>query len=107
MTAAVLKRDTFGLRRQITPAVAFASQPSAPAETFAVPVEMVLYQANATSLMFLRRARQMGATFRPRASAWRVGERLVARVDFLIPVGPENWCEQVVQLSTHLWESLG
>lgn len=99
-------RKVFGRRVPMTPLIDALPIP-APAETFTVPVEMVLYQANATSLMFLHRARRMGATFRPRASVWRVGERLLARVDFLIPVGAENWCEQVCQLSTHLWESLG
>lgn len=105
-TPDVEDRKVFGRRVPMTPLIDALPTP-APAETFTVPVEMVLYQANATSLMFLHRARRMGATFRARASVWRVGERLLARVDFLIPVGPENWCEQVCQLSTHLWESLG
>lgn len=105
MTATPLDRTEFGLRRPMTPMVD-AAPPGSPGEVFAVPVELVLYQANATSQMFLRRARTMGATFRSRASVWRVGERMVGRVDFLVPVGAENWCEQVVQLSTPLWESL-
>lgn len=80
--------------------------PLNPGDSFAVPVEMVLHQTNATGLMFLRRAKEKGATFARRAVVWRVGDRLLGRVDFLVPVGPEKWCEQVVQLTTHLWESL-
>jgi hypothetical protein len=76
-------------------------------EKYSVPVEMALYQANATGLMFLRRWRGLGARFSPVAKVWRVGERLVAQIDFAHPVGPENQTGLVIQLTTHLWESLG
>lgn len=104
MTAAA-PRSTFGLRRPAGPLIE-APAPAEPEERFVIPVEMALYQANATGQMFLRRAREMGATYRKRAVVWRVGERLLARIDFLTPVGPEKWCEQVVQLSPLLWESV-
>ena len=80
--------------------------PSASDETFWVPVEMVLYQASTTSLMILRRAKEQGATFAKRAMVWRVGDKMLARVDFLVPVGSEDQSEQLVQLSTPLWENL-
>jgi len=72
----------------------------------AVPVEMILYQVNATSQMFLRRWRQMGAEFEAVGHVWRVHERLVGQIDFKRPVGPEKQNGLVVQLSTVLWESL-
>ncbi len=88
-----------------------AATPAGPATGFpekhSVPVEMCLYQANATSLMFLRRWRGMGARFCPMAKVWRVGERLVAQIDFAHPVGPESQTGLVIQLTTLLWESLG
>lgn len=99
-----LDREVFGLRRPMTPMIDRSEK--GPEETWTVPVEMALFQADATSLMLVMRARRMGATFRPRAAVWRQGEFLLARIDFLIPVGPEGWCEQVVKLSTRLWESL-
>ncbi|HCQ52715.1 hypothetical protein [Brevundimonas diminuta] len=71
-----------------------------------VPVEMVLYQANGSGQMFLRRWRELGAQFRPVGLVWRVGERLVGQVDFAAPVGPERQNGLVVQLSTVLWESV-
>lgn len=79
------------------------------ARTFTVPVEMVIYQARATSMALLRRAHMQGATFRPTAPVWRAGRVLLARVDFAVPVrrapgGPADWSEQLVQLSPHLWE---
>lgn len=71
-----------------------------------VPVEMALYQANGSGQMFLRRWREMGAVFASMALVWRVGERLVAQIDFQAPVGPERQNGIVVQLSTVLWEGM-
>lgn len=82
------------------------SPPSGPPEVFTVPVEMALYQANATGQMFLRRWREMGATFARSARVWRVGDRLVAEVSFVAPVGPENQTGCVVQMGVALWENL-
>lgn len=79
--------------------------PPSSSTSWPVPVELVLHAANATSLMFLHRAREQGATFAPQALVWAIGARLVARIDFLVPVGPEKWCEQLVQLTPVLREN--
>lgn len=75
-------------------------------EVFTVPVEMVLYMTNSTGLMFLRRAREQGATFLRTARVWRVSERLVAEVAYAAPIGAENATGCVVNLSVALWENL-
>lgn len=71
-----------------------------------MPVEMVLYSANATGQMFLRRWSEKGATFLRTARVWRVNERLVAEVSFAVPVCPEAQTGCVVQLGVALWENL-
>ncbi len=101
---ATAPRQTFGLRQPNAPFLDGLPDLSSPEETFTVPVEMVVACANANGTMFLHRAWRMGATLRRRAVVWRQGDRLLARVDFLIPVGPENWSEQVVQLANSQWE---
>lgn len=80
--------------------------PTGPAEVFAVPVEMVLYSANASGQMFLRRWSEKGATFLRTARVWRVNDRLVAEVSFAAPVCPEAQTACVVQLGVALWENL-
>lgn len=75
-------------------------------EIHSVPVEMVLYQANGCSQVTLRRWRAAGASFRRTARVWRVGNRLVAEVAFVEPMGPEKQVAVVIQLTTHLWENL-
>lgn len=88
------------------PPVLNVPTPSGPAEVFAVPVEMVLYSANATGQMFLRRWSEKGATFLRTARVWRVNARLVAEVSFAAPVCPEGQTGCVVQLGVALWENL-
>ncbi len=93
------------------PAPTFGRRTAPPAATamprvFEVPVEMALYQANGCGQVTLRRWRQLGAEFKPVAKVWRVESRLVAEIGFLTPIGPEKALAAVVQLTTHLWESL-
>lgn len=80
--------------------------PAGPPEVFAVPVELVLYAANASGQMFLRRWSEKGATFLRTARVWRVNQRLVAEVSFAAPVCPEAQTGCVVQLGVALWENL-
>lgn len=89
--------------REPTPA---AAAPSGAPETWRVPVEMVLYQTNATGQMFLRRWREKGAVFLRDARVWIVGGRLVAEVSLAAPVGPEKQTALVVQLTPILWENV-
>ena len=99
-------RATFGRRRPAQPLDDLPARDTAPAETFAVPVELVLYAVNATGQMFLRRWREKGASFATTAKVWRMGDRLIADVAFRWPVGPEKQTGLIVQLGVHLWESL-
>jgi hypothetical protein len=51
------------------------------------------------------RARNSGARFKPHATVFRREGRLVARIDFHEPVGPERELGVVVLLNTVLWEN--
>lgn len=94
-----VQAPTFGRRSAPPVATGFP-------RVFEVPVEMCLYQANGVGQVTLRRWRQLGAEFKAVSRVWRVEGRLVAEIAFRTPIGPEKAQAAIVQLTTHLWESL-
>ncbi len=69
------------------------------------PIELVQFAASATSLALLYRAQAKGARVHPTCLVFRRCGRLVAQVDFLVPIGPEKEPGLLLMLKAPLLEN--